>query len=369
MTTDRHDPTNEERRSEERSERPDDEQHEQRDATSTFRRLRSAGVPKSAGTLLLVALLLPFLLFAVPQMIGADHGFVILSGSMEPALSPGDVVIISDSASVQIGDVITFDGGDTVPITHRIIGVEDGQYITKGDANENVDGAPVPPANVLGRVVLTIPVVGYVILWANTPVGQILLVVVPLVALGVSSLYRWANEDPETGGTVDAKEATDIEHAVDGEHAANTPQAATATDRQSPDSDVTANPDSDAGAPLETGLDALADAIGTADATSEPLATGAEDGTVAVTAPDLTLTLVSTAILAGYAAWNVGGEIGATGAPEPVSVTVLTAGLLGVGFALWTTAAARRAQSAVTGIAAAEEPTAADGGVDVEEGT
>ena len=349
MTTDRHDPTDDERRSEERSERPDDEQHEQRDATSILRRLRSLGVPKWAGTLLLVALLLPFLLFAVPQAIGADHSFVILSGSMEPALSPGDVVFVSDSASVQVGDVITFDGGDTVPITHRIIGVEDGQYITKGDANENADGAPVPPANVLGRVVLTIPVVGYVILWANTPVGQILLVVVPLVALGVSSLYRWSTDDPEASDTVDA-------------------QAATAT------------PDTDAAAPLETGLDALADAIGTADDTTEPLATEAEASTVpviapdsevvAVTAPDLTLTLVSTAALTGYAAWNVVGEIGSAGAPEPVSVTVLTAGLLGVGFALWATIAARRARPSETGpgVEESSDPTAADGGVDVEEG-
>ena len=345
MTTERHDTTDEEKRSEERSEHS---AAEQRDGTSPLQGLGSFGVPKWAGTLLLVALLLPFLLFAVPQVVGADHGFVILSGSMEPALSPGDVVIVSDSASVQVGDVITFDGGDTVPITHRIIGVEDGQYITKGDANENVDGAAVPPANVLGRVVLTIPLVGYVILWANTPVGQILLVVVPLVALGVSSLYRWANEDPEVGEAVDAQEAT-------------------------------ATPESDAAAPLETGLDALADAIGTADATTEPPANESEASTVAVsapdseivavTAPDLTLTLVSTAALAGYAAWNVVDEIGSAGAPEPVSVAVLTAGLLGVGFALWATIAARRARSSKPGTPIEEtpEPTAADGGVDVEE--
>ena len=364
MTTDRHDTTDEERRSKARSERSDDEPH---DAMSTLRRLRPTGLPVSASTLLLVALLLPFVVFAVPQAVGADHSFVILSGSMEPALSPGDVVVVSDSASVQVGDVITFDGGDTVPVTHRIIAVEDGQYVTKGDANENVDGAAVPPENVLGRVVLTIPVVGYVVLWANTPVGQILLVVVPLVALGVSSLYRWANDEPEAGRAVDSEEVTEAEHAadstqvVDTGHVTDLPHAAITDDRQSSDSDATAA--------LDAGLDALADAIGTADITMEPPTTEAEDGTVAVTAPDLTLTLVSTAALAGYAAWNVGGEIGAAGAPEPVSVTVLTAGLLGVGFALWATAAARRAQSAVTGTAAAEEPTAADGGVDVEEGT
>jgi len=254
-------------------------------------------------------LLLPFLLFAVPQAVGADHGFVILSGSMEPALSPGDVVIVSDSVSVQVGDVITFDGGDTVPITHRIIGVEDGQYITKGDANENADSVPVPPANVLGRVVLSIPLVGYVILWANTGVGQILLVVIPLVALGVSSLYRWANADPEADQPVDVEPVVIDERSTDAETVA---------------SDATAT-DSDAASSLDSGLDALAAAIGTAETPIEPAATAVEDGpvavaapdteTVAVTAPDLTLTLVSTAILAGYASWNVVSEVGTGCAP------------------------------------------------------
>jgi len=49
----------------------------------------------------------------------------------------------------------------------------------------------------------------------------------------------------------------------------------------------------------------------------------------------------------------------------------LTAGVLGVGFALWATIAARRARSSETGAPGEErppEPTAADGGVDVEEG-
>ena len=72
-------------------------------------RLRQA--TKAAGTLCLVLALLPFLVFAVPQTVGADHGFVILSGSMEPALSPGDVVIVSDAASVGVGDIITFSNG------------------------------------------------------------------------------------------------------------------------------------------------------------------------------------------------------------------------------------------------------------------
>lgn len=135
------------------------------------------------GTLLLVALVAPFVVFAVPQLVGADHGFVVLSGSMEPAMSPGDVIIVDAGGAIAVGDVITFQRGGDVPTTHRVVDVVDGAYRTKGDANENTDAGLVEPAQVLGRVVFVIPLMGYVVMWANTTTGFVLLVVVPLVVL------------------------------------------------------------------------------------------------------------------------------------------------------------------------------------------
>ena len=286
-------------------------------------RLPLKRVAKVAGTLCLLALLAPFLVFAVPQTVGADHGFVILSGSMEPELSPGDVVIVSDAASVGVGDVITFSDGSAVPITHRVVGVVDGQFVTKGDANENADSAPVDPSAVLGRVVITIPVLGHVILWANTPLGQVSLVVVPLVLLGVSSLYGWAREEPEA--------APDHE------------------DEQRP-------PPDDASAQSATDIAAMFERLDDEPATAAPT-TGPR---VAVADPDLKLTLLATAVVCGYAAWNVTREVAAVGAPHPASVAVLTAGLLGVLFAAWATVSVRREPTADPADATA--PPVTDGG-------
>jgi len=47
------------------------------------------------GLILLIALVLPFVAYAVPQVAGAEHSFVVLSGSMEPSISPGDVVLVA----------------------------------------------------------------------------------------------------------------------------------------------------------------------------------------------------------------------------------------------------------------------------------
>lgn len=152
------------------------------------------------GTVLLVALVAPFVIFAVPQLVGADFGFVVLSGSMGPAIAPGDVVIVDAGSSIAVGDVITFDRGSDVSTTHRVVDVVDGAYQTKGDANENVDAWLVQPDQVLGRVVFVFPFIGHVIWWARTPVGMVALVGFPIVALLALELRDsrlWPGSSPE----------------------------------------------------------------------------------------------------------------------------------------------------------------------------
>ncbi len=91
----------------------------------------------------------------------------VLSGSMEPVLHVGGLVVIKplNASDVTIGDVISFKlPGIKTPICHRIIGVElkDGQiyFQTKGDANNTPDIDLVPTASVNGKAIYHIPYVG-----------------------------------------------------------------------------------------------------------------------------------------------------------------------------------------------------------------
>ena len=91
--------------------------------------------------------------------------YVVLSGSMEPVIPVGSVVIIDQSkTAVSAGDIAAFSrNGQTV--THRIIkGTEDG-FITKGDANQEKDTGVTAPENIIGTVVFCIPYLGYGIMW------------------------------------------------------------------------------------------------------------------------------------------------------------------------------------------------------------
>ncbi|QFU84636.1 signal peptidase I [Natronorubrum aibiense] len=183
------------------------------------------------GLVLLIALVVPFVIYAVPGVIGAEYSFVVLSGSMAPAIEAGDVVVVADRdpATIETADVITYvRGSEETPVTHRVVGVEETEaglaFETKGDANSDVDASLVPAANVLGVVVLTIPYIGYAIQAVSTPLGFVLLVAVPLGLLVVTelwSLVRAGRTDAAADGG-DSDDTTDSAEPTASEPAAST---------------------------------------------------------------------------------------------------------------------------------------------------
>lgn len=121
---------------------------------------------------------------------------IVQSGSMEPAIKTGALSVIKPSSRYSVGDVIMF-GPDTktqVPTTHRIVAdeVRSGvfYYTTKGDANEDPDPQAVAQSEVIGKVLFSIPYLGYLLDFAKKPVGFALLVGVPAVLVIFGELEK-----------------------------------------------------------------------------------------------------------------------------------------------------------------------------------
>lgn len=81
------------------------------------------------------------------------------TGSMEPVLDGGEVLIYTDIGEVEEGDLIVFeDTARDIDIVHRVVGEEDAGYLTKGDANDHIDqhrGTPyATEENTYGRVLV-----------------------------------------------------------------------------------------------------------------------------------------------------------------------------------------------------------------------
>jgi signal peptidase len=136
------------------------------------------------------ALLVVLALIAITITLAPFVGWrvdTVLSGSMEPAIATGDMVIIGpvSADNVHVGDVIAFSDGSN-NICHRVLSIEAGppvRFVTKGDANGTLDPHPVTADNVKGKIVLSIPKAGYITHFIKTPLGLFMTILLPLLIL------------------------------------------------------------------------------------------------------------------------------------------------------------------------------------------
>ena len=129
----------------------------------------------AAVLLLLILLNLWFLAARVTgkqqlPTLGGYAYLIVLSGSMEPAISAGDVIIIHRQTSYTTGDIVTFDD-DGALTTHRITAVTSEGLRTQGDANNVPDQQLTAIEAVKGRVVAVIPRLGQALLLLRRPEG------------------------------------------------------------------------------------------------------------------------------------------------------------------------------------------------------
>jgi len=125
----------------------------------------------------LVVLVVIFAIFLMGSRLVGLQVFNVVSGSMEPTYSVGDLLYVKevDPDSVKIGDPITFVlNEDLVVATHRVVAIDgqNRQFTTKGDANKSEDAAPVHFNNLIGVPVFAIPLLGYVSAYIQSPPGM-----------------------------------------------------------------------------------------------------------------------------------------------------------------------------------------------------
>lgn len=120
---------------------------------------------------------------AVPMPFGVGAS-VVLSGSMEPALSVGDLIVIREREQYENGDVIVYQNG-SMPVVHRIVNISDETVTTCGDAN-NVNDDPFPVAAIKGEVVAALPRVGYAVWMLKSPVAVVVMLAAAVLLIEIS---------------------------------------------------------------------------------------------------------------------------------------------------------------------------------------
>lgn len=137
----------------------------------------------------IVAIIALLLIASTFPIKGNYQLLIVQSGSMEPAIKTGSIVVVKPASKYQTGDVITFGqmSKTKIPTTHRIIDSRQQNgtllYTTKGDANEGKDASEVPARQIIGKVLFDIPFLGYALATAKKPAGFAVLIIIPALIL------------------------------------------------------------------------------------------------------------------------------------------------------------------------------------------
>jgi signal peptidase I len=117
----------------------------------------------------------------------------VSGGSMEPALSAGDAVLVRPLADparqVRVGDVVVLQpSAQAASRAHRIVlvstdGAGQTAFLTSGDANAEPDPVWVNPAEIRASVIATLPGLGYALRFLSQPLARLVLFVLPVIFL------------------------------------------------------------------------------------------------------------------------------------------------------------------------------------------
>lgn len=139
----------------------------------------------------------------IPSVFGYSM-LIVASPSMTGAIEAGDAIIIKNSDSYAVGDVITyFPEDESFSVTHRIVRVEGDKFYTKGDANQSEDSDPVLIEQIVGKVAVKLDKVGYFIEWLKSPVGIIfaatfIVLLILIIVIEDKRRGKTDSDDPES---------------------------------------------------------------------------------------------------------------------------------------------------------------------------
>ena len=126
---------------------------------------------------------------------------VVLSGSMEPEFSKGDLIIVKETDDFDLNDIVVFESGNSL-VVHRVVGMGKEEVVTKGDAN-NVEDEPITKDAVLGKVLFWIPYLGTFVGFLKTPVGIIIMIASAILLIEIPHFKEVKKDDEEMQAIID----------------------------------------------------------------------------------------------------------------------------------------------------------------------
>lgn len=161
--------------------------------------------PAAAVCALIVVVAVGWWLVA-PQAVGGSMAYLVVRGSsMEPTFGPGDLVVVRDDPPYVPGDVVAYrtpgSGSDADPpvVMHRVVGLDGGRLVLRGDANDVDDALRPVPSEILGRQVAQVRGVGGVLAEVRQSPVAVGVVVAGITAWAAMTSHRRRRRNAAVG--------------------------------------------------------------------------------------------------------------------------------------------------------------------------
>lgn len=144
---------------------------------------------------IIIILLVISFLFVVAMTVFGFKGYSVVTDSMSPTIKRGYVVFTKEISfdELKVGDIITVKlGNNGETFTHRVVEIdrENDSFFTKGDNSETRDGAS-EAKNIIGKVIFSLPLVGYIsIAVSDTVVLTVIIGVIVVLSAAMRIFLR-----------------------------------------------------------------------------------------------------------------------------------------------------------------------------------
>ena len=134
----------------------------------------------------------------VGEQLPMPFGFgaaVVLSGSMEPEMSQGDLIIVKEADKFEVNDVVVYQDGMGL-VVHRVVDIDGDTVTTKGDANNAAD-EPIDKTAVKGTVSCSVPFLGNVVTFLKSKIGTVCIIIAAIALVEISRRRERQEYDDE----------------------------------------------------------------------------------------------------------------------------------------------------------------------------
>lgn len=144
-----------------------------------------------------IAIMALYVLSSNYNIFSGFRSYLVQSGSMEPGIMTGDIIVIHSQNQYVLNDVVTFKDNENRIVTHRIIEnlkkSDRQEFATKGDANRSQDFDNITQNRIFGKVVFVVPKLGYLVAFAKSLPGLIILILIPASLFIIDELLKLKN--------------------------------------------------------------------------------------------------------------------------------------------------------------------------------